>query len=299
MNDVTPAQGDRDRERTLPVNLLLKGRPCLVVGAGNVAFRKIQNLLAHGAGLVVVAPRIVPALRRLADAGRLAWLAEPYASGHLDEIHPFLVFAATDDDARNADVVHDAQRRGLLATSASCWREGDFISPSVIPWGEGQVSVTTEGASCRQARFMRERLEPVFAARRDYLVLGLRLGRSTRAACEHTQPEEARSREWVAMLRHLAALEEFVLLAEAGGVSILGWAPDDPGLDAAMRRLLGDPADADCTVLRGEDAARREAARAGSSFARAFERARESGHAGVHLEALLQAVPSVGGVTRA
>ena len=41
-----------------PVNLMVAGRPCLVVGGGSVALRKIDGLLACGADVTVVAPSI-------------------------------------------------------------------------------------------------------------------------------------------------------------------------------------------------------------------------------------------------
>ncbi|MGC2512252.1 MAG: NAD(P)-dependent oxidoreductase, partial [Acidobacteriaceae bacterium] len=40
----------------LPIFLKLERRPCLIVGAGNVALEKITSLLRAGAQLRVVAP---------------------------------------------------------------------------------------------------------------------------------------------------------------------------------------------------------------------------------------------------
>lgn len=299
MHDVHPARDGAGRERTLPVNLLLKERCCLVVGAGNVAHRKIRNLLAHGARVVAVAPEIADGLRSLAAAGRIGWEEAAYDPSRLDGDRPFLVFAATDDDALNRRVVADAAARGILATSASSWREGDFLCPAVVLWGEGQVSVTTEGASCRQARFMRERLEPLFGAKRDYLLLGREIRRSTRAACEHRQPEEARSREWVATLRHLVALEELVVLAGDDRVLLFAWAPRDAGLEAAALRLLGAPPDGTeggdgVQIVRGEARVAAAAAREGPRFLAAFEVARREGLAGVHLERLAASLRPAG-----
>ena len=52
-----------------PVNLVLAGRPCLVVGGGAVAARKVAGLRACGAQVHVVAPRVDAEIRAMAADG--------------------------------------------------------------------------------------------------------------------------------------------------------------------------------------------------------------------------------------
>jgi siroheme synthase (precorrin-2 oxidase/ferrochelatase) len=52
----------------LPIFLNVADRPCLVVGAGAVATRKVELLLEAGARVTVVAQDIGPEVRRLAEA---------------------------------------------------------------------------------------------------------------------------------------------------------------------------------------------------------------------------------------
>ena len=54
-----------------PVNLLVAGRRCVVVGGGRIAARKIEALLDAGADVHVVAPDVGDEVRAWADAGRL------------------------------------------------------------------------------------------------------------------------------------------------------------------------------------------------------------------------------------
>ena len=54
-----------------PIFLKLQDRPCLVVGAGEIAESKIHSLLTAGARVTVVAPEAKPGLIALADAGCL------------------------------------------------------------------------------------------------------------------------------------------------------------------------------------------------------------------------------------
>ena len=50
----------------LPIFLNIKNRPCLVVGGGGVALRKVQGLVEEGARVTVVAPKVVEPLEEMA-----------------------------------------------------------------------------------------------------------------------------------------------------------------------------------------------------------------------------------------
>jgi siroheme synthase-like protein len=78
-----------------PVFLELAGRPCLVIGGGTVAERKVAALLDAGAAVTVVSPGLAPGLRALVDAGRLHHRARAYRPGDLAGFRLCLV--ATDD----------------------------------------------------------------------------------------------------------------------------------------------------------------------------------------------------------
>jgi len=94
-----------------PVMLHVEGRKCLVVGAGGVALRKIQSLIAEGAQVTVVAPDVVEPLERLAGEQRLILERRPYRAGEAAEYA--LVFAATDSRDVNRQVYDDAERAGV------------------------------------------------------------------------------------------------------------------------------------------------------------------------------------------
>jgi len=165
-----------------PVNLVLDGRQCLVVGGGNVARRKVEGLMACGARVRVVAPRIDPGLRLLAEVAfdERRWLAED-----LDGV--WLVIAATDDPAVNAAVYDAGQRAGLWVNGADDPANCSFTLPSVVRRGDLQVAVSTGGRSPALSTWLRRRIEgeigPEYAVLLDILATerdGLKAaGRST------------------------------------------------------------------------------------------------------------------------
>jgi precorrin-2 dehydrogenase/sirohydrochlorin ferrochelatase len=165
-----------------PVNLVLDGRQCLVVGGGNVARRKVEGLMACGARVRVVAPRIDPGLRLLAEVAfdERRWLAED-----LDGV--WLVIAATDDPAVNAAVYDAGQRAGIWVNGADDPANCSFTLPSVVRRGDLQVAVSTGGRSPALSTWLRRRIEgeigPEYAVLLDILATerdGLKAaGRST------------------------------------------------------------------------------------------------------------------------
>ncbi|MDH5299154.1 MAG: bifunctional precorrin-2 dehydrogenase/sirohydrochlorin ferrochelatase, partial [Desulfobulbaceae bacterium] len=64
-----------------PICLDITGRPCIVIGGGRVAARKVQGLLAHNARVTVISPELNAELASLRDSGRLAWRDRPYREG--------------------------------------------------------------------------------------------------------------------------------------------------------------------------------------------------------------------------
>lgn len=155
--------GNRERtecRRYYPVLLDLAGKRVLVVGGGNVARRKIEVLLDHGAQVEVIAHELNPALSELVEQGAVVYGGRDFSDSHLDQV--FLVVAATDDPSLNRRVSAEAQERGLLVNAVDQPSDCNFILPSVLRRGDLVVAVSTSGRSPAFARKVREDLERYF-----------------------------------------------------------------------------------------------------------------------------------------
>lgn len=140
-----------------PISLDLVGRPCLVVGGGAIALRKVAALVEAGARVTVVSPSLTPALLRLATEAPLRWRPREYAAG--DAAGFILVMVATDDRAVNAAVAVECRERGIWVNCADDPARCDFILPSVLRRGAVTVAVSTGGRSPTLARLLREDLD--------------------------------------------------------------------------------------------------------------------------------------------
>jgi siroheme synthase-like protein len=140
-----------------PVNLLVRGRRVVVVGAGRIAARKIEPLLDAGAVVEVVAPETNDEVRDWADAGRLVLHQRPFAAADVDGA--WLALTATDDPAVNAAVHAAAEAARVWVNSADDPANCSFTLMSVIRRGDLVVSIGTGGRSPALAAHLRRRLE--------------------------------------------------------------------------------------------------------------------------------------------
>ncbi len=165
-----------------PVNLVLEGRACLVVGGGQVAMRKVEGLLASGAVVRVVAPRLDAAL-----AGHPGVVCEERRWAPEDLEGVWLAIAATDNPEVNRAVFMAGERAGIWVNGADDPANCSFTLPSVVRRGDLQVAVSTGGRSPALASWLRRRFEseigPEYQVLLDLLATereGLRAaGRST------------------------------------------------------------------------------------------------------------------------
>jgi siroheme synthase-like protein len=151
-----------------PVALDLRSRPCVVIGGGPVAARKVAGLLDAGARVTVVSPALSDPLLALAREGRIAWRPREYAPGDLEGA--VLCLAATGDPAVNAAVAAEGRQCGILVNAADDPERCDFILPSVVRRGPLTVAVSTGGASPFMARLVREAIEAFLDEGRGALV---------------------------------------------------------------------------------------------------------------------------------
>ena len=143
-----------------PIFLELTGRPCVVIGGGAVAERKVEGLLAEGASVTVLSPALSPRLEALAREGRISHSARAYAPGDLAGYE--LAFVATDNAGANAAVAREGRERGVWVNAADDPANCDFILPAVLRRGELVVAVATGGASPALSRAIRDELEAYF-----------------------------------------------------------------------------------------------------------------------------------------
>lgn len=139
-----------------PAYLDLRGRRCVVIGAGVIAERKVEGLLEAGAAVTVVSPEATDAVAGWAAEGRVGWERRGYQPGDLDGA--WLAIAATDDNPTNRAVHAEAEARRVLLNVVDVTELCSFIAPATASRGPVTVAISTGGASPALARKLRTQM---------------------------------------------------------------------------------------------------------------------------------------------
>jgi siroheme synthase-like protein len=170
-----------------PVNLVLDGKRCLVVGGGAVALQKVQGLLEAGGRVHVVATAVSPPLAVLAgDRDDLTVEERPYRVG--DVAGYWLAVTATDDPVTNQQVHDDGEAAHVWVNSADDPERCMFILPSRVRQGPLLVTFSTSGTSPAVATWLRRRFAGEFGPEYATLI-GLLAGERARLKGEGRSTE--------------------------------------------------------------------------------------------------------------
>jgi uroporphyrin-III C-methyltransferase/precorrin-2 dehydrogenase/sirohydrochlorin ferrochelatase len=228
-----------------PLFMKLTDRPCLVVGGGNVAMRKVTLLRKAGARVTVVSPALGPELAQLHEAGEIEHIPRAFEDG--DVARRVLVVAATDDEDVNRHISEVATGQFVPVNVVDRPELCTFITPSMIDRSPLQVAISTGGASPVLARLLRSRIESFLPASYGRLA-GMLESLRERAKARLPNPE-LRRRFWERLLegpvtelvlsgrddaaRKIVedALDEGLDRRDGGGeVFLVGAGPGDPDL---------------------------------------------------------------------
>ncbi|EXJ16770.1 siroheme synthase CysG [Imhoffiella purpurea] len=232
----------------LPIFLDLQGKPCLVVGGGTTAARKVGSLTRSGAAVSLVAPTLCETLERKAAAGELRYLARHFEPEDLPGNR--LVIAATDERDTNRRI---ARLAGELDIPVNVVDDPDactFLLPSIVDRSPVTVAVSTGKASPVLARLLRTRLESLIPA--GYGRLAELSGRYRDRVKERFADQRDRRRFWDRVLQGAVAERIFAgQFEEAEAVIERELAPDALDRDMGEVYLVGaGPGDPDLLTFR-------------------------------------------------
>jgi precorrin-2 dehydrogenase/sirohydrochlorin ferrochelatase len=146
------------------VDLNLKGRLVIVVGAGQEGLKKVNSLLTQDCEILVISDKASKQILNFAKAGKVKFKKIKLQNADfLSGYEPILVMAATDDKELNRKIVQKAKQMRCYAYAADDPDVSDFAHPSVINIEDTvQIAISTGGRSPAMARKLKLRAEKLF-----------------------------------------------------------------------------------------------------------------------------------------
>ena len=148
---------DEAEAELLPLFLKLEGRDVLVVGAGEIALRKIEALVQARARVRVVAPDATEGVKLLAQQGRVAWSQRGFEEADADGA--WLVVAATSDAQVQVRAAAAAEGRHVFCLAVDDPANASAYSGAVVRRPPFAIAISSGGATPALTRLVREIVE--------------------------------------------------------------------------------------------------------------------------------------------
>jgi precorrin-2 dehydrogenase/sirohydrochlorin ferrochelatase len=129
----------------------------LIVGAGEVASRKLDLLARTDANIHVIAPQVAADVEAYARKGRIKLSRREVSVADMTCYD--LIYLATANETLNTDLAVIAKQNGIWVNVVDNPKFCRFITPSIVDRGRLVVAISTAGAAPVFARTIRSRLE--------------------------------------------------------------------------------------------------------------------------------------------
>lgn len=145
------------------IDLNLRGRNILVIGAGMEGTKRIKSLSKHDCKIIIISETLNESLYEIEGKNNPIILIRRKIEDPniLDEFNDiFVVFASTNDPFLNKKIIDKAKEKGILSYSIDDAAASDFFFTSIINIDEVlQVAISTSGKSPLMSKIIRDRIE--------------------------------------------------------------------------------------------------------------------------------------------
>jgi len=145
------------------VDLNLKGRNILVIGAGMEGAKRIKSLSNQDCKIIIVSETVNESLYEIEGKNTpiiiiRKKIEDPSIIDEFSDIS--MVFASTNDSSLNNKIITRAKKKGILSYSIDDVSSSDFFFTSIINIDETiQIAISTSGKSPLMSKIIRDRIE--------------------------------------------------------------------------------------------------------------------------------------------
>ena len=139
-----------------PMFIELKNKPCLIVGGGTVAYRKVIVLKDFEADITVVSSTISEKIRQCQP---IICKEKEFEEADLEGMQ--LVIAATDDEQTNHDIALLCKMRGIVVNAVDQIEDCSFIFGSYVKEKDVVAAISSAGKSPVITQYLRDYMQQI------------------------------------------------------------------------------------------------------------------------------------------
>lgn len=141
-----------------PFYIDIENKVCLIVGAGIIAFRKLEILLEYEVKFHIVAPAIAEEIEELAKKlpNQIKISRREFKEEDLEDVD-FVVVASSKEDL-NHQISQLCKEKKLLVNVVDVKEDCSFIMPAIIHNSSFNIAVSSGGRSPAAASYLKRRI---------------------------------------------------------------------------------------------------------------------------------------------
>ncbi|KGX91812.1 NAD(P)-binding protein [Pontibacillus marinus] len=152
---------------TIPIMVDLRGKDALIIGGGNVAYKRANLLCESEARITIVSPELSNQLKGMWQRKEVKWKKKKFEPEDLQGA--YIVVIATNDTEVNEQVLHSAKHVPFVNVASHAER-GNVQFSNYISRGKLTISISTNGASPKLSSKIKKDLEKQFDERYEAYV---------------------------------------------------------------------------------------------------------------------------------
>ena len=143
----------------LPIFINIRKKPCVVIGGGDIALRKINILLKAQAKVDCLSPSFSRDIKNLSKDGHITLINKSFDQTDIKDYS--IIIAATDDKSVNSLISSIAQDKKIPVNVVDSPELSSFIMPSIVDRSPLIIAVSSSGKAPVLSRIIRAKLETV------------------------------------------------------------------------------------------------------------------------------------------
>ena len=143
----------------LPIFINIRKKPCIVIGGGDIALRKINLLLKAKAKVDCLSPLFCKGIKNLSKDGHITLINKSFDQTDIKDYS--IIIAATNDKSVNSLISSIAQVKNIPVNVVDSPELSSFIMPSIVDRSPLIIAVSSSGKAPVLSRIIRAKLETV------------------------------------------------------------------------------------------------------------------------------------------